>query len=135
MNQSKANRTRRDLEMAILRIERNRPRIIEKNRKLSIIAVAEEAGISGASIHNNYPEIAEKIKVKINKGTRAQRDEKNSAFKAEKEKNKMLRIQVANLTNQLRDMASENARFLTENLQLNAIINSENVHVINKGKT
>jgi hypothetical protein len=135
MSESKANRTQQDLEMAILRIERNRPRVIEKNRKLSILAVAEEAGISGASIHNNYPEIAEKIRVKINKDTRAQRDEKNSALKIEKGKNKMLRIQVANLTNQLRDMASENAKIFTENQHLNAIVNSGNVHVINSNKT
>lgn len=134
MSENKANRTQQDLEMAILRIERNRPRVIEKNRKLSILAVAEEAGISGSSIHNNYPEIAEKIRVKINKDTRAQRDEKNSALKIEKGKNKILRIQVANLTNQLRDMASENAKFFTENQHLNGIINSENIHMINRGK-
>lgn len=132
MNQSKAHRTRRDLEMAILRIERNRPRIIEKNRKLSILAVAEEAGISGASIHNNYPEIAETIRVKINKDTRVQRDQKNSLLKIEKKRNKMLRIQVANLNNQLREIASENAKLFTENQHLNAIINSDNVHVIKR---
>ena len=132
MNQSKAHRTRRDLEMAILRIERNRSRIIGKNRKLSILAVAEEAGISGASIHNNYPEIAEKIRIKINKDTRAQRNKKNSALKTEKEKNKMLRIQVANLNNQLREIASENAKLFTENKHLNAIVNSDNVHVIKR---
>lgn len=134
MSKTKADRTRHDLEMAILRIERGRPHTVGKNRKLSILAVAEEAEISGASIHNNYPEIAEKIRAKINKYTRTQRDAKHSALNSEKSKNKVLRAKVAALTMQLRDMASENAKLFTENQHLNAIVNSENVHVINKGK-
>lgn len=135
MSRSKSDNTRHDLEMAILRIERGRSCVIERNRKLSILAVAEEAGVSGASIHNNYPEIAEEIRIKINKDSRTQRDAKHSAFKSEKAKNVLLRAQVAGLTKQLRDLASENAKLFTENQHLTAIVNSKNVHMINQGKT
>ena len=135
MIKNKADRTRHDLEMAILRIAQGRPREIEKNRKLSILAVAEEAGISGASVHNNYPEIAEEIRTKINKKTRTQRNAKHSALKSEKVKNKELRNQIVLLTKQLRDMASENVKLFTENQRLNAVVNSENVRMINKRKT
>ena len=132
MNKSKSGCTRHDLEMAIHRIERGRPCAIEKNRKLSILAVAEEAGISAASIHNNYPDVAEKIRTKMNKGTRTQRDAKHSALKSEKAKNKVLRKQIAILTKQLRDLASENAKLFTENQHLNSIVNSKNIYAINK---
>jgi hypothetical protein len=134
LGKTKSDRTRHDLEMAILRIERGRPRIIKKEKKLSILSVAEEAGISSASIHNNYPEIAEQIRVKINKDTRNQRDAKSSELKTEKEKNKTLRTRIAVLTQQLRDIASENARLLTELQNINAIVSSDNIFMLKSRK-
>lgn len=49
------------------RIATNRVRKVKPERKLSIAAVAEEAGVSTATIHNRYPEIAEKIRQLLNK--------------------------------------------------------------------
>ncbi len=47
-------RTREELQLAILRIR-------DKGLKLSISAVASEAGVTAGLIHNTYPDIAEKI--------------------------------------------------------------------------
>ena len=67
---------------ALKRIQHGRTRIVESSRKLSIASVAEEAGMSRATIHNRYPRVAEEIRTalgqghreKIVKGLEAQRD-------------------------------------------------------------
>lgn len=55
----------KQLRMALLRVERGRAHQAI-GRKLRIHAVAEEAGVSAALIHNNYPQIAEAIREKFN---------------------------------------------------------------------
>nr|WP_294866232.1 hypothetical protein [uncultured Pseudogulbenkiania sp.] len=57
-----AESTKHEIELAIARIRHGRPKKITKDRPLSIAAVAEEAGISNATIHNRYPLLAEKIR-------------------------------------------------------------------------
>ena len=66
--------TNKKFELAIYRIESGRPKIVRKSRKLSIASVAEETGYSPATIHNHYPQIAEKIRELMGKDSRAQRD-------------------------------------------------------------
>ena len=52
---SKGEQTRNIIRQAITRIEKGRPKVVSKERKMSVAAVAEEAGVSRATIHNNYP--------------------------------------------------------------------------------
>ena len=52
------------LRLAILRICAGRPVRISRDRKLSIAAVAEEAQVSSALIHNRYPHIAVEIRAR-----------------------------------------------------------------------
>lgn len=54
----------RDLRVAIKAIEVGRPKRVKFGRKLSISSVAEEAGISPATIHTRYPEIVELLRQK-----------------------------------------------------------------------
>jgi AcrR family transcriptional regulator len=54
--------TKKTIELAIKRIQQGAPRIVEKRTKLSIAAVAREAGVSNATIHNRYPDLANKIR-------------------------------------------------------------------------
>ncbi|MCA8492788.1 TetR family transcriptional regulator [Burkholderia arboris] len=47
-----------------------------KNIKMSIAAVAAEAGVSPSLVHNTYPDIAEEIRAQVGRSVRQQRDEK-----------------------------------------------------------
>jgi hypothetical protein len=60
MTVTKGGHTLKSLELALHRITAGRAKNIKPKRKLSIAAVAEEAGVSTATVHNRYPEIAEK---------------------------------------------------------------------------
>lgn len=64
--------TREKILNAIVRIEAGRPRFVDQGRKLSILAVAEEAKISPSTIHNRYADLAEIIRAKLKKGTKEQ---------------------------------------------------------------
>jgi len=97
-----------------------------------VVAVAEEAGVSNASIHNNYPELAEFIRTKNNKTTRQQRDEKHEALKREREKCRKLRQELTELEANLSRIASINARLSVENQELRLISKSANVIALNK---
>lgn len=56
---------RRKLHAALGRILAGAPKRIDKNRRLSISAVAQEAGLSNAAVHNCYPEFISNIKAEI----------------------------------------------------------------------
>lgn len=62
-------RTKAELQLAILRVK-------NKNIKMSIAAVAAEAGVSPSLVHNTYPDIAEEIRAQVGRSVRQQRDEK-----------------------------------------------------------
>lgn len=76
--------TREELQLAMLRIK-------NKGLKLSISAVAAEAGVSAGLIHNTYPDIAEQIREKMGRATRQQRDAKAADLKAARAQLKALR--------------------------------------------
>ena len=63
--------TRHEIESAITRILQGTPRRIDRVRQLSIAAVAEEAGISNATIHNRHPDMAERIRRILKEGREA----------------------------------------------------------------
>jgi hypothetical protein len=67
---SKKRVTRDELHRAIQRIGHRRPKRIGKDRcRMNISTVAREAGVSAASIHNTYPDIAETIRAKAGKSS------------------------------------------------------------------
>lgn len=119
--------TAKAIRQAIVRIEKGRPKVVEPGRKLSIQSVAEEAGVSRATIHNNHPGLAERIREAGNKAARAQRDEKNTELKELRAKYSELRQEhiLARQLNQ--DMASEMASLVAENQRLRAIADNKNV--------
>lgn len=79
-------RTAQELQYAILRVK-------NKDARMSIRAVALEAGVDPSLVHNTYPDIAEEIRALMGRGTRRQRDE--------------ARADVAILRQRLRDVTAE----------------------------
>lgn len=79
-------KTRGELQLAMLRIK-------DKGLKLSISAVASEAGVSAGLVHNVYPDIAEEIRAQVGRGTRQQRDAKAAEVKKVREQMKILRAE------------------------------------------
>lgn len=113
-----AEARRKDLKLAISRIERGRAHT--KATKLSITSVAKEAGVTPALIHNQYPDIAEDIRDKQGRSNRAQRDAKHGELLEEREKNRTLRAEVAELRLQVARLASINEVLVMENRVLKA---------------
>lgn len=119
--------TAKAIRQAIVRIEKGRPKVVKPGRKLSIQSVAEEAGVSRATIHNNHPGLAERIREAGNKVARAQRDEKNTELKELRAKYTALRQEHMHTRELNQDMASEMASLVAENQRLRAIAENKNV--------
>lgn len=121
--------TRRAIELAISRITRERPKIVLPGRKLSIASVAEEAGISNATIHNRYPDLAELIRQKTNKESRAKLAQKTKALQGADQTAKELREELAERDADLKRIAIVNLRLSVEKRSLqeqNALLAKEN---------
>ena len=126
--------THKRIRLAIVRLEKGQPKVVEKGRKVSVAAVAEEAGVSRALIHKDYPDLMERIRGNANKAIQRQRDEKHEKLKEERAKNRQLREKIVELTEQRNELASKNATLELENRRLSAILESKNVTVF-RGKS
>lgn len=119
--------TEKALQLALSRMKRGRPRVVDQKRKISIASVAEEAKVSEATIHNRYPGIADEIRQITGKALKAQRDEKTQSLKLEKGKSRELRSEIEGLESQLKKLVSINAALQNENAKLKAEIAANNV--------
>lgn len=119
--------TEKALQLALSRMKRGRPRVVDQKRKISIASVAEEAKVSEATIHNRYPGIADEIRQITGKALKAQRDEKTQSLKLEKGKSRELRSEIEELELQLKKLVSINAALQSENATLKAEIAANNV--------
>lgn len=120
-----ADAREKELQLALHRIERGRAKTGEK--KVTIAAVAREAGVSAALIHNHYPSIAEAIRDAQGRSSRAQRDVKHQDLRAERDKNRALRQEVEELRTKVASLASLNEVLITENRILKAKQNDPKV--------
>ena len=119
MSNPKEKATHKQVRLAIIRIEKGRPNIISDHRKMSVAAVAEEAGVSRALIHRDCPDLLERIK-----GGDAKQTELNEY----KERNRELRSEVAELKAMLAKVQSQNATLIRKNMALsNAHVDNSNV--------
>ncbi|WP_420195014.1 TetR family transcriptional regulator [Marinobacter sp. GH_1] len=133
MSKPSESDTHKRIRLAIVRLEKDQPKVVEKGRKVSVAAVAEEAGVSRALIHKDYPDLLERIRGNSNKAIQRQRDEKQEKLKEERFKNRQLREKIVDLTEQRNELASKNATLELENRRLSAILESKNVRVF-RGK-
>lgn len=115
----------KELTMAILRIQKGRSRIGET--ELSIAAVAREADVSTALIHNHYPKIAERINTETGRSSKKQLDAKQEQFKAEKQKARGLRAELVEWKAKFAKLASINEVLSDENRRLNVQLNDPKV--------
>jgi hypothetical protein len=109
----------KQLRLAIFRIEKGRAKT--GAHKLSISAVAREAGVTPALIHNHYPAIAEAIRTKLGASSREQRDAKHLELKKAQEANKTLLEEVGASRHRISKLASINETLLLENQALRAV--------------
>jgi AcrR family transcriptional regulator len=115
----------KDLKLAIYAIQKGRAQSGET--KVTIAAVAREAGVSTALIHNHYPSIAEDIRQIQGRSSRAMRDVKHQDLIAERQKSKGYRQEIEELQAKLASIASINEVLLDENQALKAKLRERNV--------
>ncbi len=89
------------MQLAILRVK-------NKGKKLSISAVAVEAGVSHGLIHNTYPDIAEAIRAQMGKSTRQQRDEKIAELSDARRRIKELKAELETALTDIQRLAATN---------------------------
>ncbi|SDN42206.1 hypothetical protein SAMN04489798_0266 [Pseudomonas arsenicoxydans] len=109
---------KKELQLALHRIALGKAKSAAK--KISIAAVAREAGVSAALIHNHYPDIAEAIRNAQGRSSRNQRDVKQKDLLNEQEKTRKLRKEISELQIKLASLASLNETLLNENSILKA---------------
>ncbi|MBF4269064.1 TetR family transcriptional regulator, partial [Vibrio anguillarum] len=118
--------THKAVRLSIIRIEKGRPNVVSDKRKMSVAAVAEEAGVSRALIHRDCPDLLERIKGGVNKGIRQQRDAKQIELNEYKERNRELRSEVAELKAMLSKVQSQNATLIRKNMVLSGVSTKNN---------
>lgn len=129
----KKRETAKALEMAIKRIRHGVPKIVPPGQRLSIAAVAREAGVSNATIHNRHQDIADEIRQLVGESDESLLDSVRDRLKECQAKLATLRSEHALLKIDLQRSQSINLRLLKENelLQTNSI-NQTNVFTLRK---
>jgi hypothetical protein len=129
MSQVPESDTHKRIRLAIVRLEKGQPKVVNPGRKTTIAAVVEEAGVCCAFIHKDYPDLLERIRGDANKAIKSQRDAKNATLKKEREKKRFLRELIVNFTEQRDVLASKSASLELDNRRLTAMLSSQNVIV------
>lgn len=124
-NYKPAEDREKDLKLALYRIQKGRAHTGET--KVTITAVAREAGVSTALIHNYYPSIAESIREAQGRSSRAMRDVKHQDLIAERKKSADYRQEIEELRAKVANLASVNEVLLDENRVLKAKMSDRKV--------
>ncbi len=118
-------KTREELQLAMLRVK-------NKGLKLSISAVAAEAGVSAGLIHNTYPDIAEEIRALMGRKIRQQRDDMAKELAEAKQRMRELREDLDTALKDLAKTASINETLRAELATFRAIA-APNVYPMPEG--
>lgn len=123
----------KDLTLALHRIQRARAHTGET--KVTIAAVAREAGVSTALIHNHYPQIAEFIREIQGRSSRAIRDAKHQDLIVERRKSLAYRQEIEELRAKVASLASINEVLLEESRVLKSKLNDRKIVELASKKT
>lgn len=116
------------IRQAIIRIEKGRPKVVDSKRKMSVMAVAEEAGVSRALIVRDYHRLHERILGGKGKAKQQQIDEKQQQLNKSRDRSKELWGELEKLKKMNAYLQSKNATLIEENERLRAqAANSSNV--------
>ncbi|MGO0110838.1 TetR family transcriptional regulator [Pseudomonas putida] len=124
-NYKPAEDREKELKLALIRIQKGRTRTGEA--KVTIAAVAREAGVSTALIHNHYPKIAEAIREAQGRSSRAKREAKHQELTSERRKSADYRQEIEELRAKVFKLASINEVLLEEIRALKAVMAGSNV--------
>lgn len=124
-NYKSAENREKDLKLALYRIQKGRAHTAET--KVTIAAVAREAGVSTALIHNHYPKIAEAIREALGRSSRATRDEKHQDLITERKKSAAYRQELEELRAKVSSLASINEVLMNDKRVLKAKLNDRKV--------
>lgn len=111
--------TRRRLELALRRLQHGKMQSGASDR-ISIAAVAREAGVSNATIHNRYPDIAERVRTLHVKTSKSKTKPLPDSTDVLQRKLKEARQAIEQLKIDLAKSQSINLRLAKENELLNA---------------
>ncbi|KJJ95674.1 hypothetical protein UB44_21675 [Burkholderiaceae bacterium 26] len=100
-------RTLEGLNQALSRLQRN-------GEKITLKAVADEAGVSAPLLNNRYPDFAEQVRAIIGKSARQQRNKKAGLLTQEREKNRELRELNKSQLAEIKKLASINEALRVE---------------------
>lgn len=120
----------RDLRMAVLRLQKRH--LEGDDLKITFAAVAREAGVSTALIHNYYPAVADQIRSLQGRTPQQKEQTKDSALKAEQARCRELRSANEALRAQVARLASINETLLMEVRELKAQLVSPKVSVLKR---
>ena len=112
----------RDREKTLNELQLAQHRLQRAGKKVSILGIAKEAGVTAALIHNRYPDFAEQVRALTIKSTREQRDEKHDLLQKEREKNRELRALLDREIKEFAELASVNEALRAENVLLKAMV-------------
>lgn len=116
------------IRLAIIRIEKGRPNIVDPKRKMSIKAVAEEVGVSRTLITRDYPVLHDRILGGKGQAKQQQIDDKQQQLNKSRGRSKELRGELEELKAMNAYLQSKNATLIMENKRLLAqTANSSNV--------
>jgi hypothetical protein len=124
MNVRRASREKRihAIRLAIHRVRLGRVRVVPLGTRLSVVAVAKEAGISPATIHTTYPDLAEEIRRLAGKSLREKRREDLSDLKKCKDELVQAKKEIAALKRELASVASRYASVIIKIEQLMSLL-------------
>lgn len=115
----------KDLRLALYRIQKGRSNSGET--KITISAIAREAGVSTALIHNYYPKVAEAIREAQGRSSRTVRDMKHHDLIDERKRSAAYRNEIEELRAKIASLASLNEMLLEENRVLKAKVRDRKV--------
>ncbi|WP_298233966.1 TetR family transcriptional regulator [uncultured Azohydromonas sp.] len=113
--QRNREKTLEELRFAMLRVK-------NKGLKMSIRAVALEAGVDPSLVHNTYPDIAEEIRALVGRSTRRQRDEVRADLVAARQRLREVTAEREQLKRELAVLASVNLTLNDQVAELKAEI-------------
>ncbi|MEJ8852175.1 TetR family transcriptional regulator [Variovorax rhizosphaerae] len=114
----------RELRTALSRVRRGRTRT--QVTRLSIAAVAREAGVSAALIHNHYPDIASEIRDAMGRSDGAKKSKGSQELKTLRGRVRQLNQEIRSLRTDVARLASVNEVLIAENSSLKGRVSFAN---------